>query len=169
MVITSWPITRTVPESGRSNPAAIFISRVFPVPLSPSKTFVSPWRTSNEIERRTSRSPKPMEMSRKEIRGSPGAIFSIMGWLAGAKPGSARPPSARLWDDIGGGRSVVIGGIIDVNAARVAAENNGADASRRRLEKIEKQLRNKGVYDQNEHGGDHDRRGGGAANALRPA
>src|ERR1700678_2382859 len=165
----SWPITRTLPESGRIKPVAIFINSVFPVPVSPSNTFVSPGCTSKETEFRTSRSSKPMEMLRKEISGAPGTIFSIIGWRGGEKVPSARATSARLRDEIGGGRSLVIRWIIDANGSPSRRRKLCQDRSGRRLENVEEQLGDEGVHNQDEHRGDHDRSGRGAANALRSA
>src|SRR5262249_32896231 len=64
---TFWPSTSMLPLSGRSNPAAIFSESVFPVPVSPSKTTVSPSRTQKDTPRRICPSSKPMRTSSNAI------------------------------------------------------------------------------------------------------
>ncbi|SKS14721.1 Uncharacterised protein [Mycobacteroides abscessus subsp. abscessus] len=40
--MTSWPSNRTVPKTGRTNPASALSAVDFPEPLGPSRATVSP-------------------------------------------------------------------------------------------------------------------------------
>src|SRR5271154_402958 len=95
IVPTSWSVTRIFPASGRIRPAASFMIRVFPEPLSPRSTFVSPADTLKETPRKISPSSKPICTSLKTISGSPGLGPVIAALETGSLIGRL-PPILRM-------------------------------------------------------------------------
>src|SRR5271156_1915953 len=166
--LTSWPITSTCPASGRINPAANFIISVFPVPVSPRSTLVSPCPTSKEMPAKTSRSSKPKRMSRSEMSASPGTL--CISCRADSRAGG-RNVFAEFREEPSGGTSRVMRPIIDGNPW-IQVESSAQAQARAllaSLEEIQQQPRQEEIRHQRAHRRNHNRCSGSAPHALRSA
>src|SRR5688572_13517169 len=97
---TGRPSTRTVPASGRINPARIRSSVVFPAPLGPATTTASPGPTARSSPRST-RSPPNERLSPRASSGAGPLAPSEGGIDAGAEL-----VESKGFDDVAGVRKV---------------------------------------------------------------